>query len=185
MMKVLMLCDQRSEELGLKAVMEEFLSTHETESLVFDYSKVKPCVGCYRCWIKTPGICIHQEDKTNEVCAKIVNCDAVMILNEITYGGYSADIKAFLDRMIPNLSPYFEIIKKEMRHKRRYSRYPDWLTVGYGDSSEEEKRIYSELNYRNALNVRPKNYGALTVKDKAELKQAKDQVLSLLKEESR
>jgi len=28
--------------------------------------KIRNCIGCYTCWTKTPGRCIHKDDMTQE-----------------------------------------------------------------------------------------------------------------------
>lgn len=184
-MKILVLSDQKAEKLGLTDILINILSNHQTECYILDHKQFGPCIGCYGCWVKTPGICVFKDDKANEICDKEINCDAVVLLNEITYGGYSADIKAFLDRMISNISPFFELVNKEMHHKKRYERFPDWIAVGYGDPTEEERRIFNELNQRNAINLGTENHQAIIVKDKEELVKAKETIQRCLKEEAR
>ncbi|HPB71336.1 MAG TPA: flavodoxin family protein, partial [Syntrophales bacterium] len=34
----------------------------ETETIFLAKQKIRPCIGCYTCWYKTPGICIHKND---------------------------------------------------------------------------------------------------------------------------
>jgi len=182
-MKILVLSDQKGEKTGLKDVLLEILSEHQTASVTLNYKNLKPCVGCYGCWIKTPGLCVFTEDSGNELCKQEMNSDAVVILSELTYGGYSADIKSFLDRMISNISPFFKLSHKEMHHEMRYERFPAWITIGYGKSTEEEKRLFTELNERNSRNLFAENQGAITVENQEELRQAKERILALLRGE--
>ncbi len=32
--------------------------------------KIKNCIGCFTCWTKTPGQCIHKDDMTKELLHK-------------------------------------------------------------------------------------------------------------------
>ena len=183
-MKLLILCDRKSEETGLRKTLEEILNDNQTEVLGLDYQQFRPCIGCFGCWLKSPGTCLFNDDPANELCAKEVNCDAVILLSEVTYGGYSADIKAFLDRTISNILPYFEIYRQEMHHKKRYARFPNLFSIGYGDWTEEEKTIFTELNKRNAWNMQCVNYGVVTVKDNRELLEAAPEIHALLRGEN-
>jgi multimeric flavodoxin WrbA len=89
-----------------------------------------------------------------------------VLISEITYGGFSADIKAFLDRSIQNILPYFVNYKGEIHHPMRYKRFPIWIAIGYGDVSNSEKQTFIKLAERNALNLRPAKYLAVAVQDR-------------------
>ena len=90
-----------------------------------------------------------------------MQADAVIILTKMTYGGYSSDVKAFLDRAIYNLSPFFTMIRGEMHHKKRYESYPDLIALAYGDSNKGEQETFARLVERNALNLHSKRSLAL------------------------
>ena len=34
--------------------------------------------GCFTCWTKTPGLCIHKDDMTNELFPKFIDSDLVV-----------------------------------------------------------------------------------------------------------
>ena len=38
----------------------------EVEVVALRKKNVKNCIGCFTCWTKTPGVCIHQDDMTRE-----------------------------------------------------------------------------------------------------------------------
>lgn len=172
-MKALLLCDRESSDacgLDLAARVENIMRTigYEVNTVVLDSDSIKSCVGCFGCWVKTPGLCVITNDSANDISNMEINADALVLLSRITYGGYSADIKAFLDRSIPNILPYFEIYKGEMHHKMRYSRFPAWITIGYGETTGREKETFCALAERNALNLRPPMHSAFTVQNSDE-----------------
>ncbi|MDP2861739.1 MAG: flavodoxin family protein, partial [Desulfobacterales bacterium] len=40
--------------------------------------KIKNCIGCFTCWTKTPGRCIHKDDMTRELFPKWLEADLVV-----------------------------------------------------------------------------------------------------------
>jgi multimeric flavodoxin WrbA len=135
------------------------------QTTVIPADSIKPCLGCFGCWVKTPGLCVITDDEMNRLAGELVRSDAVILVSRLTYGGFSADIKAFLDRSIPNISPLMEVFHGQMHHRMRYRRFPCWIAFGYGDSTEQERRLFQVLTERNALNMRPNKYFCLTVPD--------------------
>jgi multimeric flavodoxin WrbA len=88
---------------------------------------VKKCVGCFGCWTRTPGVCVIA-DRAQGFAARLGACDELIVISRLFCGGPSPEIKAFLDRSIPYLLPYFEVVDGRMRHTRRY---PDPLSLRY------------------------------------------------------
>ena len=117
------------------------------------------CIGCFGCWIKTPGQCI-QKDEGNEIAKAVARSDLLVLLSPVTFGGYSFHLKKILERLIPNLLPHFTKINGEIHHKYRYERSPRLLAVGYLSRHDvESERIFKLLLSRNALNMHsPANY---------------------------
>lgn len=114
--------------------------------------EIKPCMGCYACWIKTPGKCII-DDYGRELVSEMINSQLIVYLTPVVYGGYSPELKKALDRIIPLLLPFFKKIKGEIHHPKRYETYPEVLVLGITNQENlEEKIIFNELIGRNALN---------------------------------
>ena len=42
----------------------------EVEVVELRKRKVNNCIGCFTCWTKTPGVCIHKDDMTKELYPK-------------------------------------------------------------------------------------------------------------------
>lgn len=173
-MNVLLLCDRESDGYGghdLRTQVAEIVQSagHTVKTYVLDGDALAPCLGCFGCWVKTPGLCVLTNDAVNEIAGEEIRADAVVLLSKITYGGYSHDVKAFLDRSIPNISPYFEIYQGEMHHRMRYGRFPNWIAIGYGEHSPREGQCFMALAERHALNMRPSKYYAYTCGSDEEL----------------
>lgn len=80
---------------------------------------IKHCIGCFGCWIKTPGACVIR-DKYGDMGETLSKCNEVVIVSKCCYGGFSPFVKNVLDRSISYLHPDFKLINGEMHHRRRY-----------------------------------------------------------------
>jgi multimeric flavodoxin WrbA len=122
-------------------------------------------------------------DCANDIAAQEIQSDAVIFLSEICYGGYSYDIKSFLDRSIPNILPFFEIVNDEMHHEMRYERFPYIITIGYGAYTAEERQTFISLAERNALNMRPPKYFVSTMQNVDEISETMKLLSNFLSQE--
>lgn len=111
------------------------------------------CVGCFDCWIKTPGEC-RQHDDGWSLGAAVLDADLLVFSGEIRFGGYTSELKKGVDRLLGLLLPFFTVREGETHHPGRYARYPALLGLGVQlEDDEEERRVYRELVRRNALNL--------------------------------
>jgi len=91
----------------------------DTETVYVRDLKVTPCTGCFSCWTKTPGVCIHRDDM-QEMLLRIRESD-ILVLASPLYGNMVTGIlKNFMDRMVPLSSPAIEKIGDEYNHPARY-----------------------------------------------------------------
>ncbi len=110
------------------------------------------CVGCFHCWVKTPGVCVIN-DRGRQLCQAVIQSAVVIYLSPVQYGCYSPLIRRALDRNLPNILPFFKKINGEVHHAPRYSHYPKLVMVGYGETvSAGEAATFKELSDANALN---------------------------------
>jgi len=127
------------------------------------------CVGCFGCWVKTPGVCV-QPDAGRRVAERMACSDLLVYLTPVTFGGYSAELKKALDHLIPVLLPDLKKTGDDTRHPLRYERARDLLVVGTvpaGEKDGAEAHTFRRLVARNALNVRPRRWAAGVVEDGA------------------
>ena len=112
---------------------------------------VKPCGGCFGCWIKTPGKCVIN-DRCADIPSHIAQCDEMVYISPVVYGGYSENIKAVIDRSIPYILPYFRIVNGEMHHKMRYKKQLKITACFYGECDSEERQLAMSIVKANAIN---------------------------------
>lgn len=111
------------------------------------------CIGCFGCWLKTPGRCVIK-DEYQEMGEKLSKVDELLIISKATFGSYSSVVKNVLDRSISYVSPYFVIRNGEMHHKERYQKNLKLSAVFYGeDITEAEKSTSVDLVVANAVNL--------------------------------
>ncbi len=126
----------------------------EVESFILHDTKIAHCLGCFGCWVKTPGIYVI-DDAGHDVAMKVIQSDLTVFLTPVTFGGYSSELKKALDRLIPLISPFFMKIEGEVHHKPRYERYPRLMGVGVLPHPDEESEgLFKTLIGRNAINFR-------------------------------
>lgn len=130
---------------------------------------LKPCIGCFKCWLKTPGICIMKNSSQN-ISKDIIESDLLIFVTEIKYGSYSTAIKRVWDKQLPLLLPFFTIINNEMHHSARYKKYPNIMVVGYGENiTVEEEKTLSSLVTANAVNFHSKEAKTYICHDESEV----------------
>lgn len=114
------------------------------EVAVIDVAEGKSaaCICCFKCWTKTPGHCILPRDGGTSFPEKFWDAKYIVIVSRITWGGFSAPVKSYLDRLIPILHPYFRKVNGEMHHKLRYRSMPIFLAAGYGARSDGEESTF-------------------------------------------
>lgn len=76
------------------------------------------CLGCYHCWTKNPGVCI-QKDDMQELLKKLSESDLVAFVTPLYYFSVSAQLKIFIDRMLPNVLPWMKLKKDQVGHPPR------------------------------------------------------------------
>jgi len=139
----------------------------EVRTLTLREMKIAHCLGCFGCWIETPGIC-KEADAGREIAKAVVDSDTIVFFTPVTFGGYSPELKRAVDRFIQLAVPYFEVIHGELHHPPRYARVPRLVVVGVQrHPNEDEARIFRVLAGRNAINMHPASY-AVEVVDSAD-----------------
>lgn len=82
----------------------------EVEVINLREKNIKNCTGCYTCWIKTPGECVHKDDM-KEILEIRAGADLEVWATPVYIFGPTAMFKNFLDRSIPMYQPY--IVEKD------------------------------------------------------------------------
>lgn len=130
-----------------------FPNTAKDTCVISDTGRIGNCIGCFGCWIKTPGQCVLK-DGYEHMGELLSNSDEVIIISQCYYGGYSPFVKNVLDRSISILLPFFVIRKNETHHKHRYKNEFKLSVCFYGDSiSQSEMETAKKLVKANCVNL--------------------------------
>lgn len=123
--------------------------------IISPQSAIRPCIGCFGCWVKTPGTCVIHDGYEN-TGIDMSKCTELILISQCYYGSTSPFVKMVQDRAISYIHPDFVIRKGEMHHKRRYQNVIFLSAHFYGeDITEAEKKTA-----RNLINANADNYDA-------------------------
>ncbi|MHA1201124.1 MAG: flavodoxin family protein [Candidatus Heimdallarchaeaceae archaeon] len=130
------------------------------ESIILNEVEIKSCIGCFKCWDTTPGICSGVKgDTAEEIKKKVVNCDLIVFLTPLTFGGYSSEIKKIVERMLGILQPGVTMKTGRSHHLKRYDRYPSILAIATTNKvNQEESKIFKHLMDRHSFNFYPPSH---------------------------
>ena len=152
-------------ELMLNYLVEGMRSAGaEVEVIDLREKKVNNCAGCFSCWTKTPGTCIHKDDMTQELFPKWLESDLAVLASPLYHFTVNAEMKTFIERTLPVLEPFFLQHNGRTHHPLRgqppktvilsVAGLPDesvfdllssWTNFIYDGRSPDEKTLVAEI----------------------------------------
>jgi multimeric flavodoxin WrbA len=113
--------DQSKTELLLNCLIEGMRDAGaEVEMVALREKTIKLCKGCFTCWTKTPGTCVHNDDMSNDLFPKWLESEIVVYATPLYNYTMTAMLKAFIERTLPSNQPFFEIHEGRMFHPLRH-----------------------------------------------------------------
>ncbi len=85
--------------------------------------KINPCLGCFNCWLKTPGVCAQRDDM-DMLRPKMEEADVCVLATPVYVDGMAGPLKNLIDRIIPSVQPFFELRNGHIRHPGRGENRP-------------------------------------------------------------
>lgn len=104
--------------------------------------KINYCVGCFTCWIKTPGKCVFKDDMVS-ILNKVNEADTLIFGTPLYFYTMTGMMKTFLERMLPLAEPFLVEINNKSSHPIRRS-YP-WKMVLVSNAGFPEKEHFESL----------------------------------------
>ncbi|MHA1954453.1 MAG: NAD(P)H-dependent oxidoreductase [Candidatus Heimdallarchaeaceae archaeon] len=172
--------------MPLQKILEEELSSIGLipESFLLHQVEIKSCIGCFKCWDTSPGICTGVKgDKANEIAEKVIKSELLVFLTPLTFGGFSSEIKKMIERLLPLLQPGVNLINGESHHRKRYKRYPSLIAIASTDKDdEEENELFKLLIDRFSKNFYPPNHKSEVFKIGTDLDTMRERVKHFIEE---
>ena len=144
-MKRLIIYDVPAEVIGM--------GTNSGQDMPVDANQINQyCIGCFGCWLKTPGVCVIK-DGFQDMGKRLSEADELLLISKATFGSYSSAVKTVLDRSISYVMPFFAIRNGEMHHGERYHNHLKISAIFYGEMTGREKDTARNLVKANAVNL--------------------------------
>jgi len=78
------------------------------ETLYLRNYQINHCLGCYGCWLQTPGKCVQKDDMTETLFDRYLQADVVVLASPIYHATMNARMKLFVERTLPMMDPLEE-----------------------------------------------------------------------------
>jgi multimeric flavodoxin WrbA len=145
----------------LKTALES--AGHRVTQLDLRTLPLRYCVGCWGCWVKTPGECVNR-DASLEMDRAVINADFVLWAAPLKMGFPSELLKRAIDKHLPLIHPYMVVNHGEAHHLKRYASYPriGLLLQKEASTDERDLQIVTDTYCRTALNFKSRLEFALT-----------------------
>jgi multimeric flavodoxin WrbA len=149
----------RMEKGNTHVMVEAFLegaasAGAEVENVFLFRKKIRPCLGCFDCWLKTPGKCMQKDDMEG-LLSLFRDADLIVFATPLYVDNVTGIMKTFMDRIIPLIEPYFEKDPQgEYRHRKRYQKIPKIAVISNcGFAEQSHFQVLNLLFKRVARNM--------------------------------
>lgn len=149
-------------------IIEEELTQNGAETRTYSLrdTRLAHCIGCFGCWLETPGIC-RENDSGREIAWSVIQSDVTVLLTPVTFGGYSSELKKAMERWVPLALPYFQKYYGEIHHLPRYLRNPRLVVIGVQKVEDAESaHLFRAIAARNAVNFHADSHAAEVINSK-------------------
>jgi len=121
----------------------------ESEIIWLAQKKINACTGCYSCWFKHPGKCIHQDDMP-QILEKLRLADVWVWATPLYHFSMTSYAKRCLERTIPLVEPFLIESAGLTTHPYRYPELASKKIVLISVCGFPEKEHFSALveNFR-------------------------------------
>jgi multimeric flavodoxin WrbA/putative sterol carrier protein len=91
----------------------------ETDTVYVADLEIRHCTGCFSCWTRTPGVCVHDDDMP-ELLMRVRRSNVAVLASPLYGNMVTGMMKACLDRMLPLSHPAMVKAGDQHGHPARY-----------------------------------------------------------------
>ncbi len=153
---------------------EELENYYSTEGYTVEWFNIRDknisyCIGCWSCWLKTPGVCVHKDD-TVKLLKGVINSDLCIHLTENSLGFTTSHSKKAFDKLVALIHPYIEIVQGECHHRKRYNKAPKFGLIFLDEQKDvEDFAVVKNISKRQFLNFRTELVFSIHIKNDKEV----------------
>lgn len=123
--------------------------------------KIAPCVGCLRCWFKTPGVCRHKDDMP-KVIEAMASSDVLVFASPVYVDSMTGQMKTMFDRLVSYSQPFFEFEGSRSYHPKPSKRRIKVVAISVCGFPEREHFEPISITFRHICqNMRAEFLGEL------------------------
>ncbi len=121
----------------------------EVEVVNIFKKKINYCIGCFTCWTKTPGECVHRDEMSKTIFPRYMASDMCIMATPLFHYTLNANLKTFIERTLPFVQPFLEFKKGVTGHPLRQVPPP---VVALSVAGFPEYSVFKQLSaYMNHL----------------------------------
>lgn len=109
----------RSNTYRLAVSFLEGLEAEEVRECTVSQADIHPCLGCFACWNKTPGVCCIHDDMAS-VMENMLWADVIVWSFPLYYFSIPGKLKNLMDRQLPMNLPFMSSDTESGGHPSRY-----------------------------------------------------------------
>ncbi len=95
------------------------VTAQEIREITVSRMDIKPCLGCFSCWNKTPGQCCIRDDMA-QVLENMLWADIIIWSFPLYYFSVPGGLKTLMDRQLPLVLPFMESDAESGGHPTRF-----------------------------------------------------------------
>ena len=135
----------------LKPLLEGMeMAGAETEIIHIRKLNLEACIGCYTCWTRTPGECVHRDkDHMTAALESYKKADLIIFGTPLYHFTMSGMMKNFIDRTLPLHEPWLiphKFVPGMTGHPERYKHHRKALLVspcGFPEFENFDALVYT------------------------------------------
>jgi hypothetical protein len=100
----------------------------EVEEHFVEDLNINGCMGCYACWWRTPGKCVHRDDM-DWILPKMIEANALILGTPVYHYNIRHSLQRLRERTLPLAMPEFDDSAGDSTHPARHSRSTHTIVV--------------------------------------------------------